>query len=133
MKKLAVFALIVFLGTSMSMAQNRGGQRDFNPEDMAKRQTEELKEALGLDKAQEKKVYAINLKAGNEMKEIRDNAGGDRDVMREKMTKVRDDSNKELKKVLSEDQWKKYEKYQEERRGQRGQRGQGGQRGGGSR
>jgi len=125
MKRLVVLAIIVLLGTSMSMAQNRGGQRNFNPEDMAKRQSAELKEALGLDKAQEKKVYAINLKSGNEMKEIWENSGGDRTGMREKMAKIRDNSNKEMKKVLSEDQWKKYEKYQEERRKQRGQRGGG--------
>ncbi len=53
-------------------------------------------------------------------------AGGDRDAMRSKMGKMRENSNKEMKKVLSESQYKKYEAYQEERRKQRqgGGRGQ---------
>jgi periplasmic protein CpxP/Spy len=45
--------------------------------------------------------------------------GGPSDEMRAKMTKVRDDQNKEMKKILTADQYVKYEKYLEERRAQR--------------
>lgn len=126
MKKLGLLLLVVLLGTTMSMAQNKGGQRNSDPAEMAKRQTEAVKKACDLDADQETKVQALNLKSANKMNEMRKSGGGDRDAMREKMKTIRDDQNKEMKKVLSDDQWKKYEKYMEEQRKQRGQRGGGG-------
>lgn len=125
MKKLMFMFFAILFGTTISMAQYGGGQR-MNPEDMAKRQTAELKEKLGLDKAQEKKVYDLNLESGKKMAKMRDDmqgGGGDRDSMREKFTKMREEQNVEMKKILTADQYKKYEKYLEERRAQRGQRG----------
>lgn len=123
MKKLGLMILAILIGTTMSMAQ-MGGGRDFNPEEMAKRQTQELKEKLGLDKAQEKKVYDLNIASGKKMSAMRDQMmNGDRDAMREKMTKMREEQNKEMKKILTEAQYKKYEKYLEERRAQRQQGG----------
>ncbi|MEN8116775.1 MAG: hypothetical protein ABFS16_07330 [Bacteroidota bacterium] len=120
MKKLGLLLIIAILGTTVAMAQNRG-QRSFDPEEMAKRQTESLKEVLDLKKDQEKKVYELNLKAGKDMTKAREKAGGDREAMYEKMREIRDEQNKEMKKILSDSQWKKYEKYLEERRQRRGQ------------
>lgn len=127
MKKLGLLLMIVVLGTTMSIAQNRGGQR-MDPEERAKQSTKELKEALDLKEDQEKKVYDLNLKTNKEMSAAWQDADGDRDVMREKMGKVRDNTNKEMKKILSDDQYKKYEKYLAEKRKQRGQGGGGGRR-----
>lgn len=124
MKKLGLLLMIVVLGTTMSIAQNRGGQR-MAPEERAKQTTAELKKALDLNNDQEKKIYDLNLKANKEMTTAWQDANGDREAMREKMGKVRDNTNKEMKKILSDDQYKKYEKYLEERRQQRGQRGGG--------
>lgn len=114
--------MLVILGTTFSMAQNRGGQ-NMDPEERAKTQTAELKKVLDLNKDQEKKVYDLNLKAGKDMVKMREEMQGssDRDAMREKFGKMREEQNKEMKKILSEDQFKKYEKYLEERRAQRGQ------------
>lgn len=124
MKKLGLLLMIVVLGTTMSIAQNRGGQR-MTPEERAKQTTAELKKALDLNNDQETKIYDLNLKANKEMTAAREDANGDREAMREKMGKLRDNTNKEMKKILSDDQYKKYEKYLEERRQQRGQRGGG--------
>lgn len=128
MKKLGILLMFLVLGTTVSLAQNRDGQRSFDPEESAKRQTEELKELLGLKKDQEKKVHEVNLKAGKQMAEMRKNmqAAGDREGMREKFGKMREESSKEMKKILTEDQYKKYEKYLEDRRSRRGQGGGGG-------
>jgi len=123
MKKLGLLLMIVILGTTVSMAQNRGGQNS-TPEERAKSQTAELKELLDLKKDQEKKVYDLNLKTGKEMAALR-SGGGDREGMREKYGKMREESNKEMKKILTEDQYKKYQKYQQERRERRGQGGGG--------
>lgn len=120
MKKIGFLLFAILFGTVISMAQP-GGQR-MSAEERAKTQTAELKEKLGLDKAQEKKVYDLNIEAGKKMAAMREGmqGGGDRDAMREKMTKMREDQNKEMKKILTEAQYKKYEKYLEERRSQRG-------------
>ena len=127
MKKLGILLMFLVLGTTVSLAQNRDGQRNFDPAESAKKQTEELKELLGLKKDQEKKVYDVNLKAGKQMAEMRKSmqAGGDRTGMREKFGEMREKSNKEMKKILTEDQYVKYEKYVTERRSNRGQGGGG--------
>lgn len=124
MKKIIFLFVVTILTTSIAVAQNRGGQRDFDPEERAKSQTKELTELLDLKKDQEKKVYELNLKAGKEMAAMRDemrSGGGDRDAMREKMMDMREKQNKEMKKILTDSQYKKYQKYLEERRAQRGQ------------
>ena len=130
MKKLGLLLMIVVLGITVSMAQNRDGQRNFDPEESAKRQTEEFKKVLDLKKDQEKKVYDLNLKTANKMVKIRKDmqGGGDRDAMRAKFGEMRKEQNKEMKEILTDDQYKKYEKHIEERRARRGQGGGGGNR-----
>jgi len=129
MKKLGILMVVMILASTISMAQNRRGGGNFDPEERAKQTTEQMKEALDLKKDQEKKVYELNLKMNKEMmamrEEMRDRGGFE--GMREKMTKMREANDKEMKKILSADQWKKYEKWQEERRSRRGQGRDGGQ------
>ena len=113
------------------MAQGGGQQRNFDPEEMAKRQTAEIKEKCGLDAAQEKKVHDLLLTNGKKMQAEREkmmsSGGGPNEEMRAKMQKMRDEQNAEMKKILTADQFVKYEKYLEERRAQR-QQGSGGPR-----
>ena len=125
MKKLGILLLALVLGTTISFAQNRGGQRSFNPEERAKQTTAELKEKLGLNKDQETKVYKLNLESNKKMAAMREDAqggGGGFEGMREKMTQMRDEQNKKMKEILTDAQFKKYEKYLEEQRANRGQR-----------
>lgn len=122
MKKAGLFLFALLLGTMIGMAQN---WQNATPEDMAKRQSEQIKEKCGLDKTQEKKVYEVSLKAGKEMSKLREEmrgGNGDRDAMREKMSKIRDEQNKEMKKIMSEAQYKKYEEYLKERQEEMRQR-----------
>lgn len=119
MKKIGFLLIALIMGTLIGTAQN---WQNSTPEEMAKRQTDQIKEKCGLDKDQEKKVYDLNLKSGKEMAKMRSEmqgGGGPSDAMREKMSKMRDDQNKEMKKILSADQYVKYEKYLEERRAAR--------------
>ena len=94
----------------------QGERREFNPEEMAKRNTEAMKDRLKLTDDQYKKIEKINLEAANKMKYTYDNAMGDREAMRSAMMKVNDETNKELKLVLTEEQWEEYEVMQKERR-----------------
>lgn len=122
MRKIGFLLIALLFGTMVSYSQN---WQNSTPEEMAKRQTDQIKEKCGLDKDQEKKVYDLNLKSGKEMAKMREQmqGGGDRDAMREKMTKMRDEQNKEMKKILTAEQYVKYEKYLEERRAARQQGG----------
>ncbi len=129
MKRLGILLMFLILGTTFSMAQNRGGQGNFDPVKSAEKQTADLKKVLDLSGDQETKVYEIVLKGANKIAEMREemrNGNGSREEMRANFTKLRKEQNKEMKKVLSEEQYKKYEKYLEEKRAQRGQgRGRG--------
>ncbi|MFW5756171.1 MAG: hypothetical protein ACOCWK_06185 [Tangfeifania sp.] len=115
MKKIGIVFLAFLLSSVVSMAQ----QRNFDPEEFAKRQTAQLKEELDLNKEQEEKVYDLNLESIKKMSKLREEmqSGGGFEGMREKMTEIREEQNKKMKEILSEKQWTKYEKFQEERRG----------------
>ena len=115
----AMMISLIGFGQGGQSGQGGGqGRRDFNPEDMAKKSTEAMKERLELTEVQFTKVEKINLTAANKMKDTFDNAMGDRDAMRSAMMKVNEKTNKELKAVLTEIQWEEYEVMQKERREQ---------------
>ncbi len=121
MKRLAFLLVVVLIGTTVAMAQNRGGQRQFNPEEMAKRQTEQFKTELKLNDTQAEKMEKVLQKSYKEMSTLREEmrAEEDRTKMREKMTEWRTNQQKEIKKILTDEQFVKYEKLMEERRANR--------------
>jgi hypothetical protein len=115
MKKIGIVFMSLMLVAMVGITQPR--QRNINPEDLAKRQTEQIKEAVNLDENQEKKVYEINLETNKKMRSMREQMqGGGFDGMRDKMTELRSEQNKKMKAILTDAQWEKYEKYMEERR-----------------
>jgi hypothetical protein len=98
-----------------------GQPGQFNPEETAKRQTREIGEAVGFKEGQEAQVYDLNLKFAKKRQELR---GGvsfrelddqSRQAMREKMNALDTAKDKEMKKILTEDQFGKYEVYRQER------------------
>jgi hypothetical protein len=130
MRKIGILLMMFVMASFMGIAQNSEGGQQRSPEERAKSETATIKEKCGLDASQEKKVYDLLLANGKKMQQERENmtnsGGGPSDEMREKMKKMRDELNKEMKKILTAEQYIKYEKYLEERRAQR--QGGGGQR-----
>lgn len=121
--KILTFFISAMMISVLSYGQGgQGGQgqgrRDFDPEEMAKKNTDAMKERLELTETQLTKVEKINLTAANKMKDTFDNAMGDREAMRSSMMKVNEETNKELKAVLTATQWEEYEVMQKERREQ---------------
>src|SRR5690606_7804902 len=116
----------------------QGGGRGFNmdPKERAKASTERLAETLKLNAEQKEKMYQINLAQAEEMRKAFQAGanGGDREAMRERSQKMREEADKKILDVLNENQKAEYKKMQEERanRGQmqRGGQGRGGNRGG---
>jgi Spy/CpxP family protein refolding chaperone len=122
MKKSGILMLVIMMISFAGMAQNRGGGQQRSPEERAKSETATIKEKCGLDTAQEKKVYDLILANGKKTAKMREemmSGGGPSGDMREKTTKMREEQNAEIKKILTAEQYKKYEKYLEERRAQR--------------
>jgi len=134
-------ALLVSLFASNMFAQGPGGPgRGFQmtEEDIIKR-VDITAETLKLNDEQHKKALAVEMDFANKMQiefQKMRNAGGpptDREAMREKMMKMRDDRNAEYEAILSPDQYKQFIDQQEQRmRDMREQRQQSRPEGGGS-
>lgn len=106
-----------------------GGPGNFDPAAFVDRQMEELKTGLQLTDDQEKQVREIIVAGFETMQKAREGMqeGGDREAMREKMQKMREEQTAKIKAVLSEEQFAKYEQIQAERRERMRQNGFGGQ------
>ena len=121
-------------GTESNQGQgNRtgGGRGNMNPEEFAKRQSEEMKEAIGLSDEQVKQVYDLTIENMAKMREMRqkmqqDGGGGFSEDMREQFQKMREESDARIMAVLTDDQKEKYKTWQEERRDRIRQQGGGG-------
>ncbi len=128
MKKV-ILSLIVAMISITSFAQQPGGQRrEFKPEDTAKRRADNVKESAKINDEQYKKVYDLFLKQAKDlqtkMKEGQQGENRQR-FNREEMQKQQEATNKELKAILTPEQYAAYEKAQKERRQRFGQRGRG--------
>jgi len=131
--------------------------RQFDPAEMAKNRTETMVKEYGLNEEQAQKLLELNIKQSERMpmmmmgprgqrgqrpqtgdqqpRRERPQTGeqprqprGDRPQMsREDMQKAMEEYNAELQKIMTEEQYKKYQEAQAQRRqmGPRGQRGQG--------
>ncbi|OCX53365.1 hypothetical protein BEL04_03430 [Mucilaginibacter sp. PPCGB 2223] len=87
--------------------------KNSTPEQRAKMQTGMMKTKLQLDTTQVVKVQAINLAAAQKMDPILKSDGGKLAKLRQ-MRDIENTRDKELKKVLTDDQYKKYEAAKEE-------------------
>ena len=116
MKKI-LFAIAALMVSTMSFAQGFGGfgggqGMSFEPEDMAKRQADRLKEQLELTQVQYDSIYNYYLASSKEQA-----------ARREQMQKQRQAQEAKIKSFLTDDQKKKYDEAQEQRRQQRQQQG----------
>ncbi|TKG93446.1 DUF4890 domain-containing protein [Puteibacter caeruleilacunae] len=114
-----------FLFVAVMFANMVVAQPKFDPKERAQKSTKAMIEKLSLNKEQGEKIGEINLKYAEKMQEIFKKGKGNRDQMRSSMQTMRKDQEAEIKKVLTEEQYKKYQAWQKERRQQQGQRGQG--------
>ena len=131
MKKMLFAAVALIFSVSMfAQAPQRGERREFKPEEMATRMADGMKKELNLNDEQYKSVYNLYLKRGEEMKARRDKGQQgqqvSREARREEMKKNQEAMNAELKKILTAEQYTKYEemlKKQQQRQRQGGPRG----------
>ena len=120
----AMGVLILSLVVTSAFGQQRGqGMRQQDPDEMAKRQLEQMKEIIKLqDEKEEKAVKEVFVKYAKERQKVFSTMqrGGQPGANREKMNELIDKQNKELKKILGEERFLTYdEKMQELRRTRR--------------
>lgn len=135
MKRIGILLVAFLLVAGISNAQERGGgdrpsksapqggprgdRPQMNPEEMLKRQTQRLVEELKLNKDQEAKVMAINKKYNEkrpfDFAKMRDASDEERAKMREEMTKIQADKNKEIRAILTPEQAKTFDENQKKR------------------
>jgi Spy/CpxP family protein refolding chaperone len=117
--------LLISLFALNISAQGPGGGRGFQmTEEDIREQSENTAKTLGLTDEQAKKTLAADMDFYNKMQIERQKmmsaggppAEGDREAMREKMMKMRDDRNAEYEKVVTPEQYKKFIEIQEQRR-----------------
>lgn len=104
------FLSFLLLGiTATGFTQNQQTRPEQDSETIAKNQTSQMKKSLTLDAAQEKKVYDLNLDHAKKRVELRKaretNPQGN---MKEQMSALRTEYDKNLKSILTEEQYKKY-------------------------
>lgn len=118
-----------FFSISQASAQGDGQRppRDRNPEDMAKNQTQRLKDQLNLTADQEKSVYDLNLSFAKRMAEAREAAAasGGRPPM-DSMRSWNQAREASMKKILTPEQFEKLQAEREKMRQQSGDRRLGG-------
>lgn len=92
----------------------------MKPEEMAKRRTEQMAEQLGLSKEQQEKVYQLNLQQMEQMTKMRqeraDREKADRETHKNKVRAQHEQHAAQMKDILSEEQYTKWEQLQREQR-----------------
>jgi hypothetical protein len=104
----------LFVITQTAAAQPRGRMS-------VKDRVAELKDCLSLTNNQVKKITVILDSADIQRKELFDQSDGDRDVMREKMISLMQETDVKIENLLTKEQKEKYSVMKKERRQQMGQ------------
>lgn len=118
-----VICALLFTVITYANAQQGGGRMGGTPEERTKRMVDLLTEKLKLSDDQQTKVTAIVTDQTKAMQKAREEAGDNRDGMREKMQTIMKDTDTKINAVLTDDQKTAYRAYLDERMKNRGQGG----------
>ncbi len=119
---LRLLAFAALTGTLMlahqqsAAAQDSTDLRDLSLEERVEKQTEMQAEKLKLDEEQQEAMHDINLKYARKLEDLRGEGRSFR-TMR-KLKSLRSDKEKEVREVLTDEQYKEYQALQEEMRNQ---------------
>ena len=121
--KIAGFAILSILFSMNISVQGQGGpgRGQQMTEEEIKENVENTAKTLGLNEEQHKKILAVDMDFYNKMQIERqkmrnmERTEENRDAMRTKMMKMRDDRNKQYKEVLTPEQYEEFIKMQEQR------------------
>lgn len=117
---LIISSLFVLMTVSLSAqqhgSQHRGQRGQMSPEEMVKKQVEQMKTELNLNEQQETQVKELFTETFKQRGELMKKYQGQRDSVMFHMKKIEDQQNASLKKILTDNQYKTYETNQEKRK-----------------
>ena len=131
--KTVAFILPALLALTLNLtAQQRVGGQRLSPEERVKQRVEAVKKEVKLTADQEKQVTTLFTESQKRQVELFQNSGGGNwEANREKFQKLQAEETENVKKILTEEQFKAYTAYVEKQRKEMEQRrGQGGGPGG---
>ena len=109
MKKVIGLFLVILISTATVFAQ--GGDRQGKKGDPSK-PSEKMIEELKLDDKQAAEYRKVEADFLEQMKKERESVKEDREKMREKMTAMRTEKDAQIKKILTDEQYKQYQEKQ---------------------
>jgi len=116
MKSLKIMSLsfiLFIIGSNVSLAQDGGAQLSEEQKEEIAQNLEEFFASLDLSNDQQSEFESITIKYAEQMKAVRDEGGGRMQKFK-KIKSIRNDKNKEMKDLLSKNQYKLYLEKQEE-------------------
>ncbi len=103
-------------GSGQRGGQGNGQPRQQMSEENVKARINRLAKDLEMNETQKKEILDYELVLFKKNQAERQRLMGNREAMREYMMKQREERDEKYKKVLTEEQWKKYEELREQRR-----------------
>ncbi len=123
MKAIILSVAFTMFAAFSGFAQTNQTHQEKTPEERATRQTEVLEKRLSLTPEQRSKVYQVNLKRAGAMEKFRSEDRGNKKERMEDRQKLMSKSDKDLEKILNDDQLKIY-RDQKEKMKKNGNKGQ---------
>lgn len=109
--------MLALAAISLSAQPPQQQRQQLTPEQRAKQATERLTKELGLDEAQQKQVYECQLEMSKNFTRPAEGERPSREEMQAQFEKSREKQKAEMKKILTAEQFAKWEKMQAERGG----------------
>ncbi len=117
---LIISSLFLFIALGVNAQhhgpQHHGPKGPMNPEEMVKKQVEQMKAELKLNEQQEKQVKELFTANFKQRGELMKKYQGQRDSVMIHMKKIEEQQDLSLKKILTEEQYKTYQANQEKRK-----------------
>lgn len=122
MRKIMIALMAMMITIGASAQQKSGERREFNAEEMATRQADEVKKACSTTDEQYAAIYKLYLEQANEMKAERESAKSSSDSKPEKkdmsaMKEKREKLNSQIKAILTDEQFTAFQKIKKNKRG----------------
>lgn len=123
-------ALAIMLSVTLTQAQpggQKGGQQGPPPipdKQQIEKMVADLSKELSLDETQQKQVSEMFTAHFKEVKEVQDKYKDSHEAERKEMESARNEFDKEIKSVLTNEQQKQFDEYMKDRKPQQKEKGQ---------
>jgi periplasmic protein CpxP/Spy len=114
MKKTVLIMMAALLLSTAMYAQEK--KKQIDPNARIEKRSERMKEVLALNDDQYAKVKELNRSIVNERMKAREKADADKNERRAAMKQFRESHDQQLRQILSDDQWNKWQAYKEQQR-----------------